>query len=83
MNEKPDYDVSIHSNPSAKAWAEFFNETLVKNGKQPMDLELMIVWFANAMMAMHDHIKQTEATTKALLAHEEGIKSTLNAKDGD
>lgn len=49
-----DYDRSIHSNPDAKAWADFFNETLVKRGLQPFDPDLMHVWFANAMMAMHD-----------------------------
>ena len=52
-----EYDMSIHSNPDAHEWAKFFVET-TKN----MDCEVfrdegyMIAWFANAMMAMHDHI---------------------------
>lgn len=50
-----DYDMSIHSNPDARAWAKFFCQT-VKSA--PVDEELMIGWFANAMMAMHDHIHQ-------------------------
>jgi hypothetical protein len=47
-----DYDMTIHSNPDARAWAKFFCE------KNPnvMDEEVMIVWFANAMMAMHDYL---------------------------
>lgn len=48
------YDLSIHTNPSAKAWADFFTETYPNCG---VDNETMISWFANAMMAMHDHIK--------------------------
>ena len=51
-----DYDRSIHSNPDAKAWAEFFNASLVQRGEQPLDPDLMVGWFANAMMAMHDHM---------------------------
>ena len=48
-----DYDKSIHHNPDAKAWAKFFMENIC--GKV-IDEELMLGWFANAMMAMHDHI---------------------------
>lgn len=47
-----DYDKSIHTNPDAMAWAELYKETFPESDK-----ELMLVWFANAMMAMHDHIK--------------------------
>ena len=52
-----DYDVSIHSNPDAVAWAKFFIESKVKNGWtiEQIDEELMRGWFANAMMAMHDY----------------------------
>ena len=48
-----DYDRAIHHNPDAKAWADFFVDTFPgladKHG-------LMLGWFANAMMAMHDHL---------------------------
>jgi hypothetical protein len=55
------YDLSIHTNPDAQAWAKFWIETLpnMKDGweKAVWDEELMTGWFANAMMAMHDHLK--------------------------
>ena len=51
-----DYDRCIHHNPSAGAWAEFFMETLKENPDLEIDEDLMLSWFANAMMAMHDHI---------------------------
>ena len=50
-----DYDMSIHQNPSAQAWARFFIETRDKTNFT-IDEDLMIGWFSNAMMAMHDHI---------------------------
>ena len=54
-----DYDLSIHTNPSGAAWAKFFIETKEKCGwtAEDIDEELMIGWFANAMMAMHDHLR--------------------------
>lgn len=48
-----DYDLSIHSNPDASAWARFFGETFPP-GSQVPDEGTMIGWFANAMMARHD-----------------------------
>lgn len=54
-NEKSaDYDMSIHRNPDAQAWAAFFMKTLDENPSIEIDESLMIGWFANAMMAMHD-----------------------------
>ncbi len=57
-----DYDRNIHSNPDAQAWAKFF--IAVKEEQswriEDIDEELMLAWFANAMMAMHDHLKQKE-----------------------
>jgi hypothetical protein len=50
-----EYDMSIHTNPDAMAWAKFFIGTQEKN-KTDIDEELMTMWFANAMMAMHDHL---------------------------
>lgn len=49
-----DYDRSIHSNPDAKAWADFFVATFPGLADKH---DLMLGWFANAMMAMHDHLK--------------------------
>lgn len=52
-----DYDMSIHTNPDAMAWATFFMEKWEKNGKPEPDIDMMFGWFANAMMAMHDHLR--------------------------
>jgi hypothetical protein len=49
-----DYDMSIHTNPDAMAWTKFFRETW-PDCNVPDDV--MHGWFANAMMAMHDHLK--------------------------
>jgi hypothetical protein len=48
-----DYDLSIHMNPDAMAWSKFFREC---NPDCNVPDDLMLGWFANAMMAMHDHI---------------------------
>jgi hypothetical protein len=51
-----DYDMSIHTNPDARAWAKFYTETRLKSA-DPSKFdgeENMVTWFANAMMAMHD-----------------------------
>lgn len=53
-----DYDMSIHTNPDARAWASFYAETKAKSA-DPHGFdneENMVGWFANAMMAMHDHL---------------------------
>jgi hypothetical protein len=49
-----DYDMSIHTNPDARAWAAFFMKC---NPHSTVDEEMMVSWFANAMMAMHDHMR--------------------------
>lgn len=54
-----DYDMSIHHNPDAVAWAKFYAETRATS-EDPSNFdseENMVGWFANAMMAMHDHVK--------------------------
>ena len=52
-----DYDMSIHTNPDAQAWAKFFIETTKNMDRDSFrDEGYMIGWFANAMMAMHDHL---------------------------
>jgi len=48
-----DYDMSIHTNPDALAWTRFFRET---NPDCNVPDDVMHGWFANAMMAMHDHL---------------------------
>lgn len=48
-----DYDLSIHTNPDAMAWNKFFRET---HPDCNVDDDIMLSWFANAMMAMYDHI---------------------------
>lgn len=52
------YDLSIHHNPDARAWAKFYVETREKHDETKIDQfddeENMVGWFANAMMAMHD-----------------------------
>jgi hypothetical protein len=55
-----DYDKSIHSNPNAQAWAKFFMATVKEKEWCIDDIDegLMLGWFANAMMAMHDHVKR-------------------------
>ena len=50
-----DYDMNIHHNPDAQAWAKFFIETTKDMDREVFcDEGYMIAWFANAMMAMYD-----------------------------
>ena len=55
-DESAPYDMRIHSNSSALAWTKFFRE---HNPECNLDDNVMLGWFANAMMAMHDHIYQS------------------------
>ena len=75
-----EYDMSIHTNPDARVWAKFFMETWEKIGRPLPDEEMMIGWFANAMMAMHDHLKPNEAADliTALRAENEKFKMSLS-----
>lgn len=50
------YDPAIHTNPDAQAWAKFFMQTVAETPEIVIDEALMICWFANAMMAMHDYL---------------------------
>ena len=47
------YDMSIHTNPDAMAWTKFFRQV---NPDCNVDDDVMLAWFSNAMMAMHDHL---------------------------
>lgn len=51
------YDLSIHQNPDAAAWAKMF-----KQYYPDIPEDVMVGWFANAMMAMHDHLTGTKTT---------------------
>lgn len=60
-----EYDMSIHQNPDATAWAKFYTESreaFEASGREGRfdDEANMIGWFANAMMAMHDHVTGTK-----------------------
>ena len=56
-----DYDMSIHTNPDARAWAKAFTEKYKvwseDDGVESDSEALMTTWFANAMMAMHDYLE--------------------------
>lgn len=68
-----DYDMSIHANPDAQAWAKFFIETTRDMDRDAFrDESYMIGWFANAMMAMHDHITGQRVTDIPSLAIKRG-----------
>ena len=54
-----DYDRSIHTNPNAAAWTEFFRK---KNPHCNVPDDVMLGWFSNAMMAMHDHLANKKTT---------------------
>lgn len=67
----PSYDMSIHSNPDARAWAAFFMKNWVEmcqKGNNPFHPEedyakteeWLVTWFANAMMAAHDHLARAK-----------------------
>ena len=56
-----DYDMTIHHNPDAQAWAKFFIDATKDLDRDVFrDEGYMITWFSNAMMAMHDHLYVTE-----------------------
>ena len=48
-----EWDYSLHTNPSAQAWAEAFDKMYPTCNVRH---DVMIGWFANAMMAMHDYL---------------------------
>lgn len=70
-----DYDRAIHGNPNAKAWADLFVETFPGLADKH---DLMIGWFANAMMAMHDHLVAN--TSQPQLTVWEGAMPESNGK---
>lgn len=79
------YDMKIHANPDAAAWARFFMETKERQGWtiEDIDEDLMIAWFANAMMAMHDHVHtECDKENAALKAsHAELVEALAEVKE--
>ena len=70
-----DYDRSIHANPSAEAWADLFVATFPGLADKH---DLMRGWFANAMMAMHDHLHhKLQAAQPAVPSVPDGESVTL------
>lgn len=73
-----DYDRAIHRNPDAKAWADFFIATFPGQADKH---DLMLGWFANAMMAMHDHLKaQQSAHVSVPREWLDAVKELFDAK---
>lgn len=58
-----DYDRNIHRNPDAAAWADLFVATFPGLADKH---DLMLGWFANAMMAMHDFLKAEQPDAVAV-----------------
>lgn len=46
-------DLTIHTNQDAMAWTKYFREC---SPECNVSDDLMLTWFSNAMMAMHDHL---------------------------
>ena len=60
-----DYDIAIHHNADAQAWAKLFIETTKDMDREVFrDEGYMIVWFANAMMAMYDSMDPQKAANE-------------------
>ena len=58
-----DYDMSIHTNPDAMAWAKLFIRKTENMDRDAFrDEGYMVGWFANALMAMHDHLTGQKIT---------------------
>lgn len=45
------YDITIHTNPDARVWTDFFRKC---NPDCNIPDDVMLGWFVNAMMAMRD-----------------------------
>jgi len=72
-----DYDQSIHTDPRAAAWATLYCETFPE-----ADRDLMMGWFANAMMAMHDWLHNGKiAELEAQLAEAREALRAVQAHD--
>lgn len=56
----------LHTNPDAYAWAKFYCEM-----HPDANLDVIHGWFANAMMAMHDHIMNKTKVMKCFYEESE------------
>ncbi len=66
-----DYDMDIHHNPDAQAWAKFFIESTKDMDREVFSDEgYMIAWFANAMMAMYDSMDPQKAANEIVRLRE-------------
>ena len=74
-----DYDKSIHSNPDARAWDKFFLAMFPNCGA---DEGLMTSWFANAMMAQHNHYIRTRPVPVPVVT-EAMVERAVNAYNYD
>ena len=82
-----DYDMSIHTNPDAQEWARFYIECKAKSpDPAAFDAEdNMIGWFANAMMAMHDHLTGAQGVEDKPMStneQDDAQDSTVGAEGG-
>lgn len=80
-----DYDHAIHSSPDALEWAKFFCKTWVEvHPDRPVpDQDWIHGWFANAMMAMSDHVRREQPDNgwrARAVAAEEILVSILKAQ---
>ena len=74
-----DYDIAIHHNPDAQAWAKLFIETTKDMDREVFrDEGYMIVWFANAMMAMYDSMDPQKAANEIVR-----LQSTIKMQASD
>lgn len=69
-----DYDRSVHHCPDAKDWADLFVQTYPGLASKH---DLMLVWFANAMMAMHDHMKEKHPASAQPVAVPDGWQAAM------
>jgi hypothetical protein len=69
---QPEYDMSIHHNPDAAAWAKFYKEV-----NPSSDESIMVGWFSNAMMAMYDF--RESQNRKEVLTNGDYLNDLANA----
>ena len=75
------YDKSIHTNPDAQAWAKLFMKTRKEKPDAALDEALMICWFANAMMAMHDYLQDVGPINGDHAQHLLDLEADTSIKD--
>lgn len=71
-DNRANYNMSIHHNPDAAAWAKFYKELYPDS-----DESNMLGWFANAMMAMYDFKESDDR--KNILYNTDYLNNLANA----